>query len=184
MEEVIEQLILLKPFIIIAVMGTIIFTILALAFCRQFGWNQKNIRLIGFFYDASMTDSVTLAVCVLKLFLIISIFFSKGRISLIHICFFGILVLIYNLCRRNLKDMWVSLFNGVVIMGVLYVSNFLIGYITEVLFDIKIVIALFFLGIFLVLYALYDIACCILSIVSSRKAVSIQHNKSTKEEKA
>ena len=184
MEAIVEQLILLKSFIITSAVGTLFITVFMLILCRKFSWSNKNIRLIGFFYDASMADSVTLAVCASKLFLVISILFSKGRISLIHICFFGLLVLIYNVCRHNIKDMGVSLFNGLVIMGVLYVSNFLISYITEVLFDIKIVIALFFLGVFLILYALYDIACFILSIINSRKVISIQNRTDTEEVKA
>ena len=171
MEAIIEQLILLKSFVVIATAGILVITALFLVFCRHFSWDEKNIRAIGFFYDSSISDTVTLATCILKLFLVISILFTKGRIELIHICFFGVLVIVYNLCRHNLKDMGVSLFNGVVIMGVLYVSNFLLSYLREVLFDVKIVIALVFMAIFLVLYSLYDIACCILAIVNSRKPV-------------
>ena len=171
METIVEQLILLKPFVVISAIGTLAITVFFLVFCRRFSWNEKNIRAIGFFYDASIADTVTLAICILKLFLVISILSTKGRIELIHICFFGVLVLVYNICRHNLKDMCVSLFNGLVIMGVLYVSNFLLSYLREVLFDIKIVVALFFLAIFLILYSLYDIAGCILAIVNSRRTI-------------
>lgn len=171
MDAFLEQLILLKSFVIIAAIGTLGITIFFLIACKSFSWNGKNIRLIGFFYEASMAESVTLATCALKLFLVLSLLFTKGRIATIHICFFGVLVLVYNICRHNIKDMGVSLFNGVVIMGVLYVSNFLISYLNEVLFDPKIAVALVFLAVFLVLYSLYDIACCILAIVNSRKAI-------------
>lgn len=171
MDELIKQLILLKPMIIISAIGTLVVLAVLLILGRRFKWTGGGTRIIGFFYDATMLDSVTLAICMLKFFLVISLFFTKGRIASVHIIFFGVLVIAYNLCRRKIKEMFVSLFNGFVIMGVLYVSNFLLSYLREILFDVKIAIALVFLAIFLLLYTLYDIASCILSIVSDKRPI-------------
>lgn len=171
MDELIKQLILLKSTVIIAAVGTVIIALALWLCCRKFKWTGKTTRIIGFFYDATMLDSVTLAICMLKFFLVISLFFNKGRIELIHILFFGVLVLAYNICRRKIKEVFVSLFNGVVIMGVLYVANFLLSYLREILFDKKIAVALVFLSIFLLLYTLYDIASCVLSIVSDKRPI-------------
>lgn len=172
MDEFIKQLLLLKPLIVISAVGTVILAIVLLLCCLKFKWNSGGIRIMGFFYDATMLDSVTLAICLLKFFLVISLFFNKGRIAPVHIIFFGVLVVAYNLCRRKIKEVFVSIFNGVVIMGVLYVSNFLLSYLREILFDVKIAIALVFLSVFLLLYTLYDIASCVLNIVSDRRVAT------------
>ncbi len=169
MDEIVKQLILLKPMIMVSAIGTILLMVVLLLSCRVFKWNKKNLGIIGFFYEATVLDSVTLAICLLKFFLIISLFFNKGRSEPVHILFFGMLVIAYNLCRRKWKEFFVSIFNGAVIMCVLYVSNFLLSYLREILFDVKIAIALVFLGIFLFLYTLYDIASCVLNIVDSRQ---------------
>lgn len=178
-ETVIDQVILLKPLMITAGIGTIVILILLLVSSRQFSWNAWNVRIIGFFYESRMTDSVLLSICLVRFFLVLSIIFSKGKIYPVHIYFYGMLIITYNLIRHRLKEMFVSIFNGVLIMGILYVSGFLMSYLTNVLFDVKIVIALVFLEIFLVLYALYDMAGCVLNIVTSRKEVEIDEEEET-----
>lgn len=172
-DAVIEQLILLKPMLITTCIGTVIILTILLFFSRRFSWNAWNVRIIGFFYEAKMSDSVLLSICLVRFYLVISILITMGRIYPIHIYFYGMLIITYNLIRHRFKEMLVSIFNGILIMGILYVSGFLMSYLKNVLFDIKIVIALVFLGIFLVLYALYDMAGCILNIVNSRGEVKV-----------
>lgn len=172
-ETIIEQIILLKPMLITTAIGTVIILTILLVSSRKFSWNNWNLRVIGFFYDSKMTDSVLLSICLVRFFLVISILFIKGRLEIVHIIFYGMLILVYNIIRHRFKEMLVSIFNGVLIMGILYVSGFLISYVENVYYDIKIVIALVFLGIFLVLYALYDMASCILNIVNSRDGEQI-----------
>ncbi len=166
--QVITQIILLKNMIIVAGVGTILLLIALLVLCRRFSWEKRNLRLIGFFYEARLYDSVLLAICLTRFYLVISILITKGQIYPVHILFYGALVILYNIIRHNLKEMFVSIFNGVLIMGILYVAGFLISYLDNVLFDVRILIALIFLAIFLVLYALYDMAGCILNIINSR----------------
>lgn len=174
-ETLIEQIILLKPMLLISAIGTVIILTILLICSGKFSWNNWNIRVIGFFYDSKMTDSILLSVCLVRFFLVISILVTKGRIYLVHIIFYGMLILVYNIIRHRLKEMFASIFNGILIMGILYVSGFLISYLSNVLFDVKIVIALVFLEIFLILYALYDMASCILNIVNSRDGVDYYH---------
>jgi len=166
--QVITQIVLLKNMIIVTGVGTVLLLITLLFLCRRFSWEKRNLRLIGFFYEARMYDSVLLAICLVRFYLVISILITKGTIYPVHIFFYGALVLLYNIIRHNLKEMFVSVFNGVLIMGILYVAGFLISYLENVLFDVRILIALIFLAIFLVLYALYDMAGCILNIIESR----------------
>ncbi len=180
--QVITQIILLKNLLIVAGVGTILLLIALLILCRRFSWEKRNLRLIGFFYEARLYDSVLLAICLTRFYLVLSILISKGRIYPVHIFFYGALVILYNIIRHNLKEMFVSIFNGVLIMGILYVAGFLISYLDNVLFDVKILIAIVFLAIFLVLYALYDMAGCILNIIESRGDEEVADN--TAEAKA
>lgn len=166
--DIINQIILLKTMIIVTAVGTLLLLGVLTVMCSKFSWQKYNLRVIGFFYDAKLYDSVLLAVCLLKFYLVISILITKGTIYPVHIFFYGGLVLIYCILRHKIKETLVSLFNAVLIMGILYVAGFLISYLENVLFDVKIVIALAFLAIFLILYALYDMASCIFNIVSSR----------------
>lgn len=168
-ETIIDQIILLKPMLITTAIGTIIILATLLISSRKFSWNSWNVRIIGFFYESKMTDSVLISICLVRFFLVLSILLTKGTIYPVHILFYGMLVLAYNIIRHRIKEMFASIFNGVLIMGILYVSGFLISYLTNVFFDVKIVIALVFLEIFLILYALYDMASCVLNIVTSRE---------------
>lgn len=177
LENILEQIMLLKSLIVIAAVGTIALTIFCLVYCRKFSWRSSNLKLIGFFYGMDMSDIFVLAACMLKLFLVISLLFSKGRIENIHILFFGVLVILCSFFNKGLKNVLVSLFNGAIIMGVLFVSNLLLSYLREILFDIKIAISLVFLAVFLILYAAYDVGCCVLSIVERRENRE-QNNKS------
>lgn len=178
-ETIIEQIILLKPLLITTGIGTVLLLSVLIISSRKFSWNSWNVRIIGFFYDSKMTDSVLLSICLVRFFLVVSILLTKGIIQPVHIYFYGMLILMYNLIRHKFKEMLVSIFNGVLIMGILYVSGFLMSYLQNVLFDVKIVIALVFLEIFLLLYALYDMAGCILNIVTSRGGENFYEQEET-----
>lgn len=168
LDAVIGQIILLKPTIITTAIGTVLIITALLIGSRQFAWGANNVGLIGFFYDIPLKECLLLSTCMLKLFLVISMLFSKTRIAVVHIAFFGVLVLIYNILRHRIKEMLISIFNGAIIMGVLYVAMFLISYLRNVLFDPWIFIGLILLSVFLILYALYDVAWSVLNIVSGR----------------
>ncbi len=172
--QIINQIVLLKNLLIVAGIGTIVLLIVLLIICRHFSWERRNLRIIGFFYEARLYDSVLLAICLARFYLVLSILISKGVIYPVHIIFYGALVVLYNIIRHNLKEMFVSVFNGALIMGILYVAGFLISYLENVLFDVKILIALIFLAVFLILYALYDMAGCILNIVESRAEEKVE----------
>lgn len=171
MDEFMKQIALLKPMLLVALIGTILITIVGVILCRYFSWNGKNMHIIGFFYECSTRDCIVLAVCLAKFYLVLSLLCSRGRIGWIHIIMLGMLVVLQNIINCKLKEAAVSLFNGFVMMVVLYVTNFLLAYLRDVLFDIRIAIAIGLLAVFLVLYALYDIASSILCIVEKRKRV-------------
>lgn len=169
LEKVVAEIIYLRPMIILTGLVMVILLGVVLFLCRDFSWQGRNIKLVGFFYELTMSETIILAVCLVKLLLVVSLLFCKGSIQPVYIVMYGTLVIVYNLCRRNLKEFFVSAFNGCVIMGLLYVANLLLGYLRDVLFDYRIAIALGLLALFLILYAAYDVAQCVLSMVSYRK---------------
>lgn len=175
MEEVIKQLILLKPLVAVAAVGTIIFTIAFIIILKTFSFQERTLKLMGFFYDMKVADSMAIAVTLLKFYLVISLAFMKGRVELIHIVMYGILIIFFNLYIRRIKDVLVSVFNGAVVIGVLQITKFLVSYLTKVLFDKRILVALVLIGIFLALYSIYDIFCCIASIIDKRSKLEVKH---------
>jgi len=168
LDAVIGQIILLKPTIITAAIGTLIVLFTLLFVGKRFSWNATNVGIIGLFYESTYHESILMAVCLIKIFLVLSMLFSGTRLSMVHLVMYGALVVIYNVIRHSIKEVMISLFNGAIIIGVLYISMFLLSYLKEVLFDVKIVIALVMLSIFLIMYSVYDLMWSILNIVSAR----------------
>lgn len=168
MEEVVKQLIYLKPMVATAAVGTIILTIALVSILKNFSFQDKYLKLMGFFYDMKTADCIALSVTLLKFYLVLSLAFIKGNVQSVHIFCYGMLIIIFNLCIRKLKDGVVSIFNGLVIMGVLQITKLLVAYLTNVLFDFKILFALILIGVFLLLYSIYDISCCASSIIDKR----------------
>lgn len=169
LEEVVNQIVALKMVIICSAVTTLLLTVFSLVICRVFSWKGKNIKLVGFFYDLSVFDTIALGTCIMKVFVIVSLLFSGGRIEPVQIMAYAVLVLAYNFCRLDVKEFLPSIVNGAIIVGVLIVANMLSSYLREVLFDMRIAVALALLGVFLVLFALYDVASCVLRMIEYRK---------------
>ena len=177
LEEIVKQLIYLKPMIFTSAVGMILFMVSFLIVCNKFSFQEKNLKFIGFFYEMKVTDSIALAVSMLKLFLIFSLIFTKGRIQTIHIVVFVLLVVIFNVCEHRIKECLVSFFNSTVIVGVLLLIKFLSSYMADVLFDARILIAIVLMIAFLLMYALYDVAYCAATIVSKRFGGRVNEKK-------
>ena len=169
LEAVVEQIIALKLVIVCSAVTTLVLTVIGLVFCKVFSWRGKNIKLLGFLYGLSVADTIALAICIMKLFVVVSILLSGGRIQPVQIATYAVLVLAYQSCLRDFKEFVSGLINTTIIIGVLVVANMLSSYLREILFDYTIAIALVLLGLFLVLFALYDIACCVLCMVERRE---------------
>lgn len=164
-EEVIKQIMLLRNFIITAAVGTLLLMSAFFVCSRRFSFRRQNLKLMGFLFEMRMRDTFMLSASLLKVFFVLSLLFSGGKIERIHILFFGILAIGCNFGGKKGKDMLVGLFNGIVMTGVLFVAGLLSSYLRDVLLDFKIAAALAALAVFLMLYTLYDMGCCVLAIV-------------------
>lgn len=176
LEDIVKQLMLLKPTIITSAVGMVTFMVVMLIICNKFSFTGKNLKILGFFFDMKVSDSISLAVSILKFFLIVSMFFAGGKIQTVHIVCFAMLVVVFNICQLKIKSVLVSFFNSTVIIGVLMLIKFLVAYMHDVLFDVRILIAVVLLGIFLTLYTIYDIGLCV-SIIIDRRSKLVNKEK-------
>lgn len=169
LDSVLEALMQLKTFILVSGIGIVVVGISLLLYCRKFSWTGKNLKTIGFFYNLSVWDTVGLSCCFMKVFLIISILITTGKVDLIHMIIFGVLELCYIIHRRSFKGVLLDIVLGLVSVIVMSIMNMLHHYLNEILYDMKIAIVVWLLGILLCLYGLYDLMHCVKTVVETGK---------------
>ena len=84
LDSVLEAIMQLRTFILVSGIGIVLIGVYLLFRCRKFDWNRKNLKLIGFFYNLSVWDTVGISCCFMKVFLIISILITTGKVEIIH----------------------------------------------------------------------------------------------------
>lgn len=147
----------LRVFIIVSVAMLLVIGVFLLICCHKFTWEGKKQKWIGFFYHLKWSDTIGLAVSLIKFSLFLSILFTAGNAKLIHIAAYVILHVLYIIFRRNLKGLPLDFVMGAVSCGLLGVMNMLQSYLTDVVFNAKIQIVLVLLSILLVVYGLIDV---------------------------
>ncbi len=169
LDSVLEAIMQLKTFILVSGIGIVLIGVFLLICCRKFSWNGKNLKLMGFFYNLSVWDTVGIACCFMKIFLIFSILITTGKVDLIHMIIFGVLELCYIVHRRSLHGVLLDIVLCVVSIIVMNIMNMLYHYLNEIVYDIRIAIVVWLLGILLCLYGVYDLMHCAKTVVESRK---------------
>lgn len=169
LDSVLEAIMQLKTFILVSGIGIVLIGVFLLIGCRKFSWNGKNLKLIGFFYNLSVWDTVGISCCLMKIFLIISILITTGKVDLIHMIIFGILEICYIVHRRSLSGVLLDAVLCVVSVIVMNIMNMLHHYLNEIVYDIRIAVVVWLLGILLCLYGIYDLMHCAKTVVESRK---------------
>lgn len=169
LDSVLEAIMQLKTFILVSGIGIVLIGAYLLIKCRKFSWDSKNLRLIGFFYNLSVWDTIGISCCLAKIFLIFSILITTGLVETIHIIVFIVLELCYIVHRRSIKGVMLDVVLSVVSIIVLNIMNMLHHYLNEIVYDIKIVIVVYLLGILLCLYGIYDWAHCAQTVIEKRK---------------
>ncbi|MBR3807695.1 MAG: hypothetical protein IKJ15_04915 [Lachnospiraceae bacterium] len=169
LDSVLEAFMQLKTFILVSGIGIVLVGIFLLFFCSKFSWTGKNLKAIGFFYNLSVWDTVGLACCFIKFFLIFSIMITTGKADFIHMIIFGVLELFYIIHRRSFKGVLLDVVLCVVSVIVLNIMNMLHHYLNEILYDVKIVCVVWLLGILLCLYSIYDLMHCVKTVVETKE---------------
>ena len=169
LDSVLEAIMQLRMFILVSGIGILLIGIYLLIRCRKFDWNKKNLKLIGFFYNLSVWDTVGISCCFMKIFLIISIMITTGKTDIIHMIIFGILEICYIIHRRSTKGIMLDLILSLVSIIVLNIMNMLHHYLNEIVYDFKVASVVWLLGILLTLYGIYDLMHCVKTILETRK---------------
>ncbi len=169
LDSVLEAIMQLRTFILVSGIGIVLIGVYLLFRCRKFDWNGNNLKLIGFFYNLSVWDTVGIACCFMKVFLIISILITTGKVEMIHMIIFGVLEICYIIHRRNPKGILLDLVLSIVSIIVMSIMNMLHHYLNEIVYDMKVAIVVWLLGILLCLYGIYDLMHCAKTVLETRK---------------
>ena len=174
LDSVLDAFMQLRTFILVSGIGIVLVGVFFLLRCSKFDWNKRNLKEIGFFYNLSVWDTVGVACCFVKVFLIVSILISFGKVDVIHMIIFGILEICYIVHRRSLKGVMLDFVLCTVTIIVMNIMNMLHHYLNDIVFDIRIASVIVLLGILLCLYSIYDLLHCVKLIVESRKGSDIE----------
>ncbi len=155
-ESLIDNLIQMRMVIVVSGVGILLLGLIGVLFSRNFSFKTKRLKFFACLYGLTTSQIMALSVSILKVLFVVSMFFTLVDIKAVHMAYFGILVLISCILRRDLKGIVFGIINGAVMMGILQVAGLLHGYLMDVYFDPKIAIILVVLMIFLGLYAMTD----------------------------
>lgn len=174
LDSILEAVMQLRTFILVSGIGIVVVGLFFLLRCRTFDWNKRNLKEIGFFYNLSVWDTVGVACCFVKVFLIFSILITMGKVDIIHMIIFGILEICYIVHRRSMQGVLLDVVLCTVSVIVMNIMNMLHHYLKDIVFDIRIAIVIVLLGILLCLYSVYDLLHCVKVIVDSRKGSEVE----------
>lgn len=169
LDSVLEAIMQLRTFILVSGIGIVLIGLYLLIRCRKFDWNKKNLKLMGFFYNMSVWDTVGISCCFMKIFLIFSILITTGKVEIIHMIIFGILEVCYIIHRRSAKGIMLDVVLSIVSIIVMNIMNMLHHYLNEIVYDIRIAVVVWLLGILLCLYGIYDLMHCAKTVLETRK---------------
>lgn len=171
-DDIISNILQLKLFIITAASGALLTGISLLVICRKFEWNARNRKFIGFLYGLSVRDTVSVAMALLKFFLLVSVVISGGNASFICVCVFLVLEAGYLVNRKSCKGLITDIVLGAITVCALVVMNMLYSYLHEIIYDGRILMVVILLGILLSIYALCDVFhCCTYIMIRGRKKI-------------
>lgn len=174
LDSILEAVMQLRTFILVSGIGIVVVGLFFLLRCRTFDWNKRNLKEIGFFYNLSVWDTVGVACCFVKVFLIISILITMGKVDVIHMIIFGILEICYIVHRRSIQGVLLDVVLCTVSVIVMNIMNMLHHYLKDIVFDMRIASVIVLLGILLCLYSIYDLLHCVKVIVDSRKGSEVE----------
>jgi hypothetical protein len=148
---------------------------LGLWFCRNLSWDKKRIKFLGLFISLNSRDILWLSVAMLRSLYIISAVIFCLKIKTVHIYFFVLLCIAYNLLHWRIPGLFFDLFNSSVEFVALLAGNILIGFMQEVRFDWRTMTIYVLLGLFISVYSAYFLLrdICIRGEVLGRKRYAV-----------
>jgi hypothetical protein len=123
--------------------------------CRNLQWHQKRIKFLGLFINLHTGEILWLCVAILRCFFVVSAAVFCVEIETVHIYFFVMLCVIYNILYFRVGGLLFDLLNSAIIFAALLVGNILIGFLQEIRFDWHTMTVYVLLALFISVYSAY-----------------------------
>lgn len=157
LEMIIQNLMDLRSAIITTAAGIIVVGLALYILVSRFGFEKKNLKTIGVFYDMQVSQTLILDFSLLRFLLILSFVFALCNVKPIHMVYFGFLSVLGIVLKKGFRNNVIHIVNAVVMEGILFVMSLLRGYLVSVYMDWKIAVILGFLLVILIMYSVCEI---------------------------
>lgn len=157
LELIIQNLMDLRSAIITTGVGIILVGLTLYIIVSKFGFERKNLKAIGVFYEMQMSQTFLLDLALLRFLLVFSFIFSACNVKHVHIAYFGALIILGLVLKKGFRNNIIHLINGVVMEAILFVMSLLKGYLTNVFMDWKIAVILGLLLVILIMYSISEV---------------------------
>lgn len=155
-----------KWFILTTIVGGILLSFLGYLFCKKTEWYQIRFKFLGLFINLKTLDVAWLCTVLSRCFFVISVVVFCTKMETVHIYFYILLCLSYNLLNFRVMSILFDLINSAIIFAALLAGNILVGYLQEVIFDWRTLTVYILLAFFIILYSIYFLLRDISSLVS------------------
>lgn len=153
--EILSLILDFKWLIVFTLAAGLLLALLGFLLCKNVSWVQKRIKFLGLFIGLKTRDMLWLCVAMLRCFFIMSTVVFGVELETVHICFFVLLCIAYNLLHLRVMGLLFDLLNSSIEFAALLAGNVLIGFLHEVRFDWQTMIVYVLLGLFIAVYATY-----------------------------
>lgn len=150
----------LKAFIIVTAVVAFGLGIILMYLCSVFSWEGKKRKVLYFFYGLDTLEAFGLACAIIKISLFLTILVTKCRTEVIYIYVYGVLEVFYIAQRRTFKRLPYHIMMGITSAGVLVMLNVLYSYISEVVFDKRVLVVMVMMDLLLIINGVTDLFRC------------------------
>lgn len=157
LELIIQNLMDLRSAIITTAAGIIVVGLALYIIVSRFGFEKRNLKVIGIFYDMQVSQTLILDFALLRFLLILSFVFTACNVKTIHMVYFGFLSILGLVFKKGFRNNMIHIINAIVMEGILFVMSLLKGYITTVYMDWKIAVILGLLLVVLIMYSICEV---------------------------
>ena len=155
LDSVINDILVLRYFILTVVGAGLFFTAAACVITASFSWNGRGRILYGWFYNRTDRELAFVSMVILQFLYVVSCAVCGTGMDLSCLAVFAVLAFLKWSFGRMTGIFFRDLVNGVLEFMALFVGNILSGYLKETHFNTAVMIVLVLLRVFLVVYQLY-----------------------------
>ena len=156
-------------FTIAAIIFLIITAIVFRIFCKNFKFNNKNIKFYGILLNINNTSLISISATTIYYLFIVFCTISFHGMNLVYLTIVLLLILISEAAIDNFKGLPLSLTLALINCGAIHIVYLLYQYITTEQFSYLLLIILFLVIIFVFLYDTYNLFRTLNNIIIKNK---------------